>query len=103
MGAIASGGIRILNTEIVDGMGPSRTVIDQVTERELAELQRRERQYRGDCPAVEVRDRTVIQIYDGLTTGASMLAAVRCICILHALQLLCPLPQSRQFICSNRK
>jgi putative phosphoribosyl transferase len=83
IGAIASGGIRILNEEIVDGMGLSQAVIDQVTERELAELERRERQYRGDRPAVEVRDRTVILIDDGLATGASMLAAVRCMYSRH--------------------
>jgi putative phosphoribosyl transferase len=77
LGAIASGGIRILNEDIIEALGVSRSIIDQVTERELAELERREKQYRGNRPAPEIRDRTVILIDDGLATGASMRIAVR--------------------------
>ena len=77
IGAIASGGIRILNTDIIRAVGVSETTIDRVTEEELKELKRREGQYRGDRPALDLQNRTVILIDDGLATGASMLAAAR--------------------------
>lgn len=76
IGAIASGGIQILNQDIVELLGVSPSVIERITERERAELQRREQQYRAGRPAPDVRDRTVILVDDGLATGASMLAAV---------------------------
>ena len=77
IGAIASGGIRILNQDIIDALAVSQAVIDHVTEQEKTELERRERQYRGERPVLEIGDRTVILVDDGLATGASMLAAVR--------------------------
>lgn len=77
IGAIASGGIRILNHDIIQAVGLRKSTIDKVTEQELEELGRREQQYRGNRPPCDVRDRTVILIDDGLATGASMLAAVR--------------------------
>ena len=76
IGAIASGGVRVLNDDIIQGLKIPQRVIDAVAQRELRELERRERAYRGDRPAPEVRDRTVILIDDGLATGASMRAAV---------------------------
>lgn len=75
MGAIASGGTRVLNDEIVGALGIPPEVIDAVAARETAELSRRERAYRGDRPPVDVRARTVILIDDGLATGATMRAA----------------------------
>jgi predicted phosphoribosyltransferase len=77
IGAIASGGIRILNTEIIRAVRLDQVTIDKVIEQELQELKRREEQYRGHRPPFDARDRTVILIDDGLATGASMLAAVR--------------------------
>ena len=76
IGAIASGGIRVLNHDIVQALKIPQTMIDTVTRQELKELERRERAYRGDRPPPEVRGRTVILIDDGLATGASMRAAV---------------------------
>ena len=76
IGAIASGGVRILNEDIVQAMKIDRALIDFVTNRESEELKRREEQYRGDRPAPDVHNRTVILIDDGLATGASMLAGV---------------------------
>jgi putative phosphoribosyl transferase len=77
IGAVASGGVRILNHDIIQAVGLRKSTIDKVTEQELEELKRREQQYRGNRPPGDVRDRTVILIDDGLATGASMLAAVR--------------------------
>ena len=76
MGAIATGGAIVLNREVVQALGISPEVIDWVTAKELQELRRRERLYRGQRPAPDVRDRTVILIDDGLATGATMRAAV---------------------------
>jgi putative phosphoribosyl transferase len=76
MGAIASGGVHVLNDEVVDELGLSPGVIDQVAAREHAELERRERVYRGDRPAPELRDQTVILIDDGLATGTTMRSAI---------------------------
>jgi predicted phosphoribosyltransferase len=75
-GAIASGDVRVLNEEIVWTFNISNAAIDAVARRELMELERRERAYRGDRPAPEVRGRTAILVDDGLATGASMRAAI---------------------------
>jgi putative phosphoribosyl transferase len=76
MGAIASGGIRVLNEDVIHRLNVPSDVLEDVTHREMAELERRAKAYRGSIPMVEVRDRTVILIDDGLATGASMKAAV---------------------------
>jgi putative phosphoribosyl transferase len=74
MGAIASGGVRVMNP--MPGIEVSPEALDQVVAREQAELARRERLYRGDRPSLELRGRTVIVVDDGLATGATMSAAV---------------------------
>lgn len=76
IGAIASGGIRILNKDIIQALSVDEAVIESVTVREMEELQRREHQYRGSRSALDVQGRTVILVDDGLATGASMLAAI---------------------------
>jgi predicted phosphoribosyltransferase len=77
MGAIASGGVRVLNEQVVNVLGIPENVIDAVASWEQQELERRERVYRGDRPPPEVHGKTVILIDDGLATGATMQAAVR--------------------------
>ena len=92
IGAIASGGTRILNEDIVHTLHIDPSTIDEITERERLELQRRERQYRGDRPAPEVRGRTVILIDDGLATGASMMAAVHALRTRQPAQIIVAVP-----------
>jgi putative phosphoribosyl transferase len=77
MGAVASGGVRVLNDQVVRGLGIPDSVIDAVANWELQELQRRERLYRGNRPPPDVRGKTVILVDDGLATGSTMLAAVQ--------------------------
>jgi predicted phosphoribosyltransferase len=79
MGAIASGGIRVLNEDVVAWYGLPASVIDDVAREEQAELERREREYRDDRPPLVLRDRVVLIIDDGLATGSSMKAAVRAV------------------------
>jgi len=76
MGAIASGGMRVLNQEVIDALGIPGAVIDAVAADEHQELERRERAYRDDRPAPEVHGHTVILVDDGLATGSTMRAAV---------------------------
>lgn len=76
MGAIASGGGKVINQEIVDSLHISPALIDQVESREREELQRRERLYRGERPFPNLVGKTVLLIDDGLATGATMKAAI---------------------------
>jgi len=76
MGAIASGGVRVLNAAIVAQFRIPASRIEAVTRQEERELRRRERYYRGDHPPLDVRGRTVILVDDGLATGSSMRAAI---------------------------
>jgi putative phosphoribosyl transferase len=76
MGAIASGGVRVLAEDIIGSLRISPEDIEEVTAREALELERREREYREGRPPVEVRGRTIILTDDGLATGSTMRAAV---------------------------
>lgn len=76
MGAIASGGVRVLNDDVVRALKITGRDIDQVAAKEQQELERRERQYRGDRPPPAIRGRKIILVDDGLATGATMRAAI---------------------------
>lgn len=76
MGAIASGGVRVLNDDVVSWYRIPADVIDEVTRAEQAELERRERVYRDGRPAVELGERVVILVDDGVATGSTMKAAI---------------------------
>src|SRR5437762_5427761 len=77
MGAIASGGVRVLSDDILGQLGIPQAAVDEVTVRERAELERRESLYRGTRPPPSLQNRTVILIDDGLATGATMEAAIQ--------------------------
>ncbi len=77
MGAIAQGGVRVLNEDVVGALGIPAMTIERVATAESAELARRERIYRGGAPAPSLRGHTVVLVDDGLATGATMAAAVR--------------------------
>jgi predicted phosphoribosyltransferase len=76
MGAIASGGVRLINHDVVDALGIPESVIDQVARREQLELERREQLYRGSRPLTPLANKTVILVDDGLATGSTMRAAI---------------------------
>jgi putative phosphoribosyl transferase len=77
MGAIASGGIRVVNEQVRSMLHVTDDAIARVAAREQEELERRERAYRGDAPAPDLRGRTVIVVDDGLATGSTMRAAAQ--------------------------
>jgi predicted phosphoribosyltransferase len=76
MGAVASGGVRVIEQDVVRELHVSRQMFDQATERELREVERRERAYRDGRPLPDLKDATVILVDDGVATGATMLAGV---------------------------
>jgi putative phosphoribosyl transferase len=75
-GAIASGGVQVLNQDVVDALGLSDRTLAQVAAAEHQELERRERVYRGDRPQPRIEGRCVILVDDGVATGATMRAAI---------------------------
>ena len=77
MGALAPGGITVLNREVIQALEIPQQIIDAAVGREQSELERREREYRGGRPAADVKGRTVIVVDDGLATGSSMRVAAR--------------------------
>jgi putative phosphoribosyl transferase len=84
MGAIASGGVRVFNGEVVDALRIPDEVIDAVSAQELIELQRREKAYRAGLPPLDVEGKIVIAVDDGIATGSTMLAAVSALRQLNA-------------------
>ena len=92
MGAIASGGVRIVNEEVVKALGLSRKTLDRVAEIEQSELERRENAYRGSRPPLDVREATVILVDDGLATGSTMRAAVSAVRLLKPSRIVVAVP-----------
>ena len=79
MGAIASGGVRVVNEDVVQWYGISASAIDRIAREEQEELERRERAYREDRPVSDLTDKIVIVIDDGLATGSTMRAAAQAV------------------------
>jgi putative phosphoribosyl transferase len=92
LGAIASGGARVLNADIIAALGVKEDAIEQVTVQEQAELRRRESAYRRNKPAPLVESKTVILVDDGIATGATMRAAARSIAARHPTRLIIAVP-----------
>jgi predicted phosphoribosyltransferase len=101
IGAIATGGVRVLNRDIIRTLSIPDEVITFVAKRELQELVRREKLYRRERPAPEVRDRTIILIDDGLATGASMRAAIAGLRVRHPSQIVVAVPAAAAEVCQT--
>jgi putative phosphoribosyl transferase len=101
MGAIASGGVLVLNQELVRALRIPQDVLERVIKTELQELQRRERLYRGDRPTPDVRDRTVILVDDGLATGSSMRAAIAALRQQHPARIIVAVPIGAPETCAE--
>jgi predicted phosphoribosyltransferase len=98
-GAIAPGGVRVLNKEVVWTFNIPKAAIEAVAQRKLLELERRERAYRGERPALDVRDRIAILVDDGLATGASMRVAVAGVRAKHPERIVVAVPTAAPETC----
>jgi len=101
MGAIASGGIRVLNEDAIRSLNIPREMIESVAEKEGEELRRREQLYRGNHPVFDVRDQTVILVDDGLATGATMRAAVQALRKQKPLSIIVAVPAAAPEACEE--
>jgi predicted phosphoribosyltransferase len=101
MGAIASGGLLLLNEKLVRALAISPELINDVISSQRAELERRDRQYRGVRPPPDVRGKTVILIDDGLATGASMRAAIAALRQQHPARLVVAVPIAAPTTCAE--
>jgi predicted phosphoribosyltransferase len=99
IGAIASGGVRVLNQDIIRMLSVPEEVVNFVVKRESQELRRRETLYRGDRPSPEVRDRIIVLVDDGLATGASMRAAVAGLRLRQPAQIVVAVPAAAFDVC----
>jgi predicted phosphoribosyltransferase len=101
MGAIASGGIRVLNDDVVQSLGLPSEVIDAVAAEEERELERREHEYRDGRPPLDVRGRAVILVDDGLATGSSMRVAALALRQKQPAQIIVAVPVASAKTCSE--
>jgi putative phosphoribosyl transferase len=101
MGAIATGGVRVLNEEVVEALRIPEEVIAVTAAREQQELRRRERLYRDDRPGPEVRGRTIILIDDGLATGSTMRAAAAALRQQQPARLIVAVPTAAPEACAE--
>src|SRR5439155_8350549 len=101
MGAIATGGVRVLNEDVVDYLRIPGEVIEAVAADELRELERRERAYRGNRPEPDVRGKTVILIDDGLATGSTMRAAAAALRQQNPARIVVAVPVSAPQTCNE--
>ncbi|MDP5339251.1 MAG: phosphoribosyltransferase [Nodularia sp. (in: cyanobacteria)] len=99
MGAIASGGVRIINEHIINLVNISEDTIARVAAQEERELERRERLYRGDRPDLDLEGRIVILVDDGLATGATMWAAVASVRRQHPAKIVIAVPVAASATC----
>jgi putative phosphoribosyl transferase len=101
MGAIASGGARVLNQDLIHQLSLSDEIIEHIVAREQRELERRERTYRGQRPVLDVRDHIVIIVDDGLATGSSMRAAIAALRQKRPAKLIVAVPVGARMTCSE--
>jgi len=103
MGAIASGGVRVMNQDVLRHIPVPQKSIDAVAAREEQELLRRERSYRGSAPPLDVTGKTVILVDDGLATGSTMRAAVAALRNMRPKSILVAVPVAAPQTCDEFK
>lgn len=103
MGAIAGGGIRVLNEALISQLDIPPDVVDRVTAREFTELERRERLYRGTRRPLDINGQTVIVVDDGMATGSTMRAAVRALRKKNPRKIVIAVPVGERAVCNSFK
>ena len=101
MGALATGGVRVLNAEVISALGIELSTIEAVAQREQEELERRERLYRGSRPPLAVEGKTAILIDDGLATGSTMRAAAAALRRQHPARIIVAVPVAAKSTCRH--
>ena len=101
MGAIASGGVLVIEPGVIEDLAIPPDVVTDVAAREEQERLRREREYRGDRPEPDVQDRTIILVDDGLATGSTMRAAVAALRKLHPAKIIVAVPVAAPAACAD--
>ena len=99
MGAIAPDGVRVLNSDVLNGLRIREQTLKRVTARESEELKRRDRLYRGDRPQPMIQGQTIILVDDGIATGATMRAAIARLKPEQPQQIIVAVPVASQYIC----
>ena len=100
-GAVASGGVRVLDQEIVDGAGVSKRQIEQISDAAKKEMERRERLYRGARSPLRIEGQTVLLVDDGIATGSSMRAAINALRQMKPARIVVAVPVAPQSTCSR--
>lgn len=101
MGAIASGGVRVLNQSVINSLNVPSEQIENVAAQEQRELERREQEYRGDAERLDVTGKTAILVDDGLATGASMRAAVQALRLSNPERIVVAVPAAAPSACQD--
>lgn len=101
MGAIASGGVRVINREVVRALRITPEEVEAATQREAGELERREKLYRSNRPPVAVRGRCVLLIDDGIATGSTMRAAAEALRQLGPKRIIVAVPVAAEETCRD--
>lgn len=101
MGAIASGGVRLMNEDVVRSLGITEEQIERVVEREERKLRQREEAYRGECPQPELEGKLLILVDDGIATGATVRVAVKALREYRPRQVVVAVPVAPPEICQD--
>lgn len=102
-GAVATGGVRVLDQELIEAVGISKQEIEQITQKVRAELERRERVYRGARPPFNLEGKVAILIDDGIATGSSMRAAINALRQLKPARVVVAVPVAPLSTCNRLK
>ncbi len=101
LGAVASGGTRVVNEEVISTLAVPSEIVDSIARREMVEVERREREFRGDRAALDPAGKTVILVDDGLATGSTMRAAIEALRAKNPARIVVAVPVAAAATCNR--